>query len=396
MTNPEDTDQSNQSFITLTLDRLPRTVVLNRILNADDDLVESGIKLELTILDQTMLPAQEAYLITDDWKKVVDAIKLLQVRGAPAIGIAGAAAVALYAAELAMSSEFDLLNYDDGFSPIHTEDNEKMRTSYWSALEKVAREISAARPTAVNLSWACDHALNVAREHLNEGDTAVLIAGALYDFAKQLEAEDEECNHAIGANGAALLTKPSTVLTHCNAGSLATAFYGTALGVVYTAAQAGHIKRVYAGETRPIGQGARLTTWELSRAGVPVTLICDNMAASVMASGVINAVFVGADRIAANGDVANKIGTYGLAVLAQYHDIPFYVAAPTSTIDTTIETGAQIPIEQRDKHEILAPDIDGVDVFNPAFDVTPAHLIAKIITERGVFEPNDLCNTHDE
>ncbi len=395
MANPKNTEQNEQSFVTPTLDRLPHTVVLNRIINNDDVLVESGIKLELTILDQTMLPTQETYLTTDDWEEVVDAIKLLQVRGAPAIGIAGAAAVALYAAELSMSPEFAKLNYDEGLSVTSPEDNEKIQSLYWSTLKDVTRRISAARPTAVNLTWACKRALDVVRKHLDEGDSAVLIANALYNFTKQLEAEDEDCNRKIGSNGATLLTKPSTVLTHCNAGSLATAFYGTALGVVYSAAQAGYIKRVYSCETRPIGQGARLTTWELSRASIPVTLICDNMAASVMGSGIIDAVFVGADRIAANGDVANKIGTYGLAVLAQYHNIPFYVAAPTSSIDPEIKTGAQIPIEQRDKHEILSFDMDGVDVFNPAFDVTPANLITGIITERGVFKTNEISKAYE-
>lgn len=180
------------------------------------------------------------------------------------------------------------------------------------------------------------------------------------------------------------------MLTHCNAGSLATAFYGTALGVVYAAAEQGKIERVYADETRPVGQGARLTSWELARAGVPCTLVCDNMAASLMAKGEVDAVIVGADRIAANGDAANKIGTYGVAVLARHHGVPFYVAAPTSTIDPAIADGSGIPIEERDASEVLPVAIEGVDVWNPAFDVTPAGLITRIVTERGAFEPDKL------
>lgn len=202
--------------------------------------------------------------------------------------------------------------------------------------------------------------------------------------------EDETANRAMGAHGAALLPHGARVLTHCNAGSLATAFFGTALGVVYAAAEEGKIERVYADETRPVGQGARLTAWELARAGVPVTLICDNMAASVMAQGLVDAVIVGADRITANGDAANKIGTYGLAVLAKHHGIPLYVVAPTSTIDFSLSEGSQIPIEQRRPEEVLAAPIDGVEVYNPAFDVTPAALISKIITEQGVFDPAHL------
>ena len=192
------------------------------------------------------------------------------------------------------------------------------------------------------------------------------------------------CNRAIGANGAALLPQGCRILTHCNAGSLATYYYGTALGVVYAAAEQGKVERVYADETRPVGQGARLTAWELSRAGVPVTLICDNMAASLMAKGEIDAVVVGADRIAANGDVANKIGTYSVAVLAHEHGIPFYVAAPTSTIDRSIPDGSRIPIEQRAPSEVLPDPIPGVDVYNPAFDVTPARYVTAIITEAGI------------
>ena len=195
----------------------------------------------------------------------------------------------------------------------------------------------------------------------------------------------------MGAFGAELLSPGTRLLTHCNAGSLATSFFGTALGVVYAAAQQGKIARVYADETRPLGQGARLTSWELAQAGVPVTLICDNMAASLMAAGKVDAVVVGADRITRNGDVANKIGTYGVAVLARHHGIPFYVAAPSSTVDLSLKEGSQIPIEQRGADEVLPRPIPGVQVWNPAFDVTPAELVTAIITERGVFAPADLA-----
>lgn len=202
--------------------------------------------------------------------------------------------------------------------------------------------------------------------------------------------EDEAANRRIGAFGAELLPDGCNVLTHCNAGSLATSFYGTALGVVYAAAAAYKIRRVFADETRPVCQGSRLTAWELARAGVPITLICDDMAASVMASGKVDAVVVGADRIAANGDVANKIGTLGVAVLARHFGIPFYVAAPTSTVDPAMADGASIPIEERAADEVLPQPIPGVSVFNPAFDVTPAELICAIITEAGAFEPADI------
>ena len=201
-----------------------------------------------------------------------------------------------------------------------------------------------------------------------------------------MESHDEATNRKIGAYGAELLKPNSTVLTHCNAGSLATVFYGTALGVIYAAAEQGKIARVYADETRPVGQGARLTAWELAQVGIPVTLECDNMAGALMQTGKVDAVIVGADRIAKNGDTANKIGTYSLAVLARYHHIPFYVAAPTSTVDLSMAMGASIPIEQRSATEVLSCPFEGVSVYNPAFDVTPAELISAWITEKGVFK----------
>ena len=319
------------------------------------ELLKSDGSIVFRYIDQRKLPESLETCETGDWHAVVEAIKTLAVRGAPAIGVAGAAALALWAAN---DREGDIA--------------------------AVADEISSARPTAVNLKWAVDKALKCANA-CSEDDRAE----QLFDFVKELEFEDEHTNRAIGNNGAELLGPHSRVLTHCNAGSLATVFFGTALGIVYTAAAQGKIERVYADETRPLGQGARLTTWELARAGVPVTLICDNMAASVMAQGLVDVVIVGADRIAQNGDTANKIGTYGLAVLAHEHGIPFYVAAPESTIDRTLADGSGIPIEQRDASEVLQQPIAGVDVLNPAFDVTPARFISKIITERGVFSPGE-------
>ena len=247
-------------------------------------------------------------------------------------------------------------------------------------------------PRTVELARAADGAATLAYvdQRLLPGKLAIERTadwGAVVDAIKTLAVRGAP---AIGAHGAALLRQGNRVLTHCNAGSLATAFYGTALGVVYAAAEQGKIERVYADETRPVGQGARLTSWELARAGVPCTLVCDNMAASLMAKGEVDAVIVGADRIAANGDAANKIGTYGVAVLARHHGVPFYVAAPTSTIDPAIADGSGIPIEERDASEVLPVAIEGVDVWNPAFDVTPAGLITRIVTERGAFEPDKL------
>ena len=349
----------------LRLDRLPRTVELARAADG---------AATLAYVDQRLLPGKLAIERTADWGAVVDAIKTLAVRGAPAIGVAGAAAVALWAREAAGG--------DTGAGEV---------SAYRAALERTAEEIACARPTAVNLRWAVERVLGRARVALDGGAAPAAVADALFAEAKRMEAEDEAAtNRAIGAHGAALLRQGSRVLTHCNAGSLATAFYGTALGVVYAAAEQGKIERVYADETRPVGQGARLTSWELARAGVPCTLVCDNMAASLMAKGEVDAVIVGADRIAANGDAANKIGTYGVAVLARHHGIPFYVAAPTSTIDPAIADGSGIPIEERDASEVLPVAIEGVEVWNPAFDVTPAGLITRIVTERGAFEPDKL------
>lgn len=352
--------------MTLHLDNLPRTIFVER----------KAATPQVVMIDQRALPGELAWIRTDDWRQVVDAVKTLAVRGAPAIGVAGAAAVMLAAFELA------------------GERDSSSAALFAARLRKAASVVASARPTAVNLSWAVNKALETASDALKAGATPREASEALYGLTGALIAEDEAANRAIGAHGAALLRdmsrekgRPLNLLTHCNAGSLATAFYGTALGVVYAAAEEGLVARVYADETRPVGQGARLTVWELARAGVPTTLICDNMAASLMAAGRIDAVVVGADRIAANGDVANKIGTLGAAVLACHFGIPFLVAAPESTRDGLCATGAGIPIEERSAEEVLARPISGVEVFNPAFDVTPAALIDAIVTEKGVWRP---------
>lgn len=346
----------------LNLGNLPRTIWVEM----------SGGVPAAGFVDQRRLPGELVLVRTADWREVVDAVKTLAVRGAPAIGVAGAAAVMLAAFEYAERPDFD------------------------DRLEKAARMIAEARPTAVNLSWGVRRAQEAAREARTAGKTAAETAEALYELAEALIAEDEAVNRRIGAHGAALLRelaetgaggRPLNLLTHCNAGSLATAFYGTALGVVYAAAQEGLVNRVFADETRPVNQGARLTVWELARAGVPVTLQCDDMAPSLMAEGQVDAVIVGADRIAANGDAANKVGTLGLAIMARHFQIPFYVAAPKSTIDCTTKSGFAIPIEERDPAEVLAEPIPGVAVRNPAFDVTPYDLITAIITEDGVWKP---------
>ena len=354
----------------LQLDRLPRTVELVR--DADGAVALANV-------DQRLLPTELRIERTDDWRAAVDAIKTLAVRGAPAIGVAGAAAVALWAC-------------NEGAGSPTAGGRWEVSPSFFAHLDRVADEVSDARPTAVNLSWGVRRALRLARTCAAGGAALRAIAEELFSEVKRMEAEDEAANRAIGAHGAALLRPGSRVLTHCNAGSLATAFFGTALGVVYAAAAEGKVERVYADETRPVGQGARLTSWELSRVGVPCTLVCDNMAASLMARGEVDAVVVGADRIAANGDVANKIGTYGVAVLARHHGVPFYVAAPESTVDRSIATGAQIPIEERDPAEVLPQPVEGVEVWNPAFDVTPAALVTRIVTERGAFEPGSLVS----
>ncbi|MEY8459993.1 S-methyl-5-thioribose-1-phosphate isomerase [Eggerthellaceae bacterium 24-137] len=390
--------------MSLHLENLPRTIYVERV--AGEALAEPGreafadtVAPQVAMIDQRALPGELEWIRTDDWRQVVDAVKALAVRGAPAIGVAGAAAVMLAAFELADDCGLVLVagaraTAGDEAVPGDGMDGSVSTALFAARLRKAAAVVAAARPTAVNLSWAVSKALETASEALKAGATPRQVAEGLYELTEALIAEDEAANRAIGAHGAALLRDLSrakghslNLLTHCNAGSLATAFYGTALGVVYAAAEEGLVERVYADETRPVGQGARLTVWELAQAGVPATLICDNMAASLMAAGRIDAVVVGADRIAANGDTANKIGTLGVAVLAHHFGIPFFVAAPESTRDVACATGAGIPIEERDGAEVLAQPISGVEVFNPAFDVTPGALIDAIITEKGIWRP---------
>jgi len=328
----------------------------------------------VVLIDQTRIPAEYTVVKIDRINDMANAIKTMMVRGAPAIGVAAAYGMYLGARE------------------IHTD----RKDAFIQQLEKFAQQLQQTRPTAVNLFWAISKMLNTARE--TEG-TVEQIKRILLETAKQINAEDLQTCQAIGENGNKVLPQTPTrlrLLTHCNAGSLATAGYGTALGVIRSAWTAERLARVYADETRPRLQGAKLTAWECVQEGIPVTVITDNMAAHCMKQGMIDAVIVGADRIAANGDTANKIGTYSLALDAQVHQIPFFVAAPVSTIDFKLETGTEIPIEERDCVEIsqigntvLTPP--GVDFYNPAFDVTPAALIQKIITEHGAVTPGNLA-----
>ena len=323
----------------------------------------------LALIDQTRLPGECIEIELQTAEQVWEAIKMLRVRGAPAIGIAAA-----YGTVIGMQSA-DSDNVD----------------SWFSQLEAVIDYLASSRPTAVNLFWALDRQRQVA-ERFRKSCRVEEIATALLDEARALHEEDRQMCRAIGRHGSGLLAGASGVLTHCNAGGLATADYGTALAVIFSAHEAGKKLHVYADETRPLLQGARLTAWELQQRGIDVTVICDSTAAQVMREGRVQAVITGADRIAANGDVANKIGTYQLALVAAAHAIPFYVAAPTNTFDFSLENGNQIPIEQRSAGEVThlfghqtVPD--GVDVYNPAFDVTPAHLIRALICEKGIVQP---------
>lgn len=373
----------------LNLDNLPRTISISRA-PFGHSYIPEGFPV-LTILDQTKLPYEVEFIEIVDWREVIDCIKQLKVRGAPAIGIAGAAAVLLRSAEYVYASTDDFRESESDFDRVFIIDEESFDPElYKISLEYAASMIKSARPTAVNLEWAVDSCMSIKDAELNAGSFPAQIEDSLYRYVSEMISNDEKENRQIGENGAKLLNENSKVLTHCNAGSLATSFYGTALGVVYTAAENGKIEMVYADETRPVLQGARLTAWELSRAKVPVTLICDSMAAYTMSECGIDAVIVGADRITSRGDVANKIGTLGLAIVAKRFNVPFYVAAPTSTIDPNILNGKDITIEMRDSSEILSAAIDGVEVLNPAFDVTPSELITAIITENGVFAPQEI------
>jgi len=317
------------------------------------------------MIDQRLLPAREVIRVYRDYRAVGEAIRTMVIRGAPAIGVAAAMGVAL---------------------GIRRTSGAKARARF----AQVAAALIATRPTAVNLAWAVERMGRVLEENLNLD--APRLFRRMRDEAIAIAREDIAANRAMGQFGAALLDSPATVLTHCNAGALATAGYGTALGVIRAAREQGKIVSVFADETRPFLQGARLTAWELRKDRIPVTVIADNMAGSVLRSGKISAVIVGTDRTAANGDVANKIGTYPLAVMAHRHNVPFYVAAPLSSIDFACAEGAQIPIEQRSPKELTefggkAITPKGVAIFNPAFDVTPAELVTAIITERGIARP---------
>ena len=325
------------------------------------------------MIDQRLLPTEEVWIDYTDYQGVAEAIRSMVVRGAPAIGVAAAFGAAFAARDIEADS------FDD----------------FMAQFEKCCDFLAATRPTAVNLFWALDRmkaAAQKAKDLPPEQLKKYLLAEAC-----TIADEDEQINRRMGQHGEPLIPQQARILTHCNAGALATGGYGTALGVVRAAAEAGKNISVIADETRPFLQGARLTAWELNRDNIDVTLICDNMAGYLMNKGEIDCVIVGADRIAANGDVANKIGTYNVAILAREHGIPFYVAAPTSTIDLSLSDGSKIPIEERDASEVthhggtlLAPD--GIKVRNPAFDVTPARLVSAIITENGVAEGNYLEN----
>jgi methylthioribose-1-phosphate isomerase len=399
------------------IEDIPRTIWW-----ANDE--STGNRPAVLLIDQTRLPLQGDVLMCSVAEGVCMAIRGMAVRGAPALGVAAALALALWTE-----------NETEG---IETSEN------YVAGLGEVAEVVMATRPTAVNLFWGAERIRRLAMDKMDlplDELKKLVVAEAL-----NMQAEDEERNRLIGGHGAELLPQEAKILTHCNAGSLATAYFGTALGVIFTAHEQGKVAHVWVDETRPVNQGGRLTTWELRQAGIPSALIADNMAAFVMEKGWVDAIIVGADRIAANGDTANKIGTYGLAVLAKHHGIPFYVAAPTSTVDLTIGSGEQIAIEERDPRELMGFTVSGtfkaegveaarafdaltkdgaydmelaqghqmvierkgegygfdawfritppdVQVFNPAFDVTPGELITAIITERGVIRPEPNFET---
>lgn len=339
----------------------------------DDSAIKLMIKtLEWTdegvlMIDQRLLPTEEVYPIFRTYEEVAFAIKDMVVRGAPAIGVAAAMGVAL------------------GARDTKTDDT----AEFEKAFDHICHVIGSTRPTAVNLFWAIERMRRLYAKLKSNGASLDEIRQQLITESQQMHGEDIEINRSMGRHGAELIPDGATVLTHCNAGALATAGYGTALGVIRAAIEAGKKVAVFADETRPFLQGARLTAWELHKDNIPVTLITDNMAGHFMKAGKIDCIVVGADRIAGNGDVANKIGTYSVAVLAKENNIPFYVAAPISTLDLTLASGDQIPIEERPELEVthvkgsqLAPE--GIKVANPAFDVTPNRYVAAIITERGV------------
>jgi methylthioribose-1-phosphate isomerase len=334
---------------------------------------EGNINGRIRLIDQTLLPTELKYVYCEDIKSIWHAIKTLMVRGAPAIGIAGAMGVVL------------------GIKNINAKD----ANTFLKQLKQVTTYLGSSRPTAVNLFWGLVRMERIAQE--NKRKPVQEIKAALLQEAIKIQNEDKAICRKIGENGTGFIKDGSGVLTHCNAGGLATADYGTALAVMFKAKEQGKQFKVYADETRPLLQGSRLTAWELIQAGIDVTLICDNMAGHVMKLGKVQCVIVGADRIAANGDTANKIGTYGVSILAKEHGIPFYVAAPVSTFDLSIKSGNDIPIEERSSEEVTcgfgkrtAPE--GIKVFNPAFDVTPAKNITAIITEKGIIKNPSVEN----
>ena len=321
----------------------------------------------VNFLDQTKLPLEETYVLATDYRQVATVIREMIVRGAPAIGVAAAMGMAL-GIERSSAATLDALTTEVAI---------------------IAKTLAETRPTAVNLFWGIEEIRALFNSLAAKGAPIAKIKSAVIARARQMYDEDIAACEQMGAHGAALLPMEGAVLTHCNAGALATCGYGTALGVIRAAIECGHKISVFADETRPFMQGARLTAWELMKDNIPTTVICDNMAAALMRQGRIQAVIVGSDRIAANGDLANKIGTYGVAILAHEHGIPFYVAAPWSTIDLATSSGDLIPIEQRAAREVthingrqMTPD--GVGIENPAFDVTPAKYVTAIVTERGV------------
>lgn len=329
------------------------------------------------MLDQTRLPFETVYQECRDYQTVARGIRELWVRGAPAIGIAAAMGIALGARQIEASS-FE---------------------EFWPEFEKICQDMAATRPTAINLFWAIERMKRFVQD--NKDKDLNTLCDLLVQESQRMLDEDIATNRAIGRFGSIFISDGDTLITHCNAGSIATAGYGTAEGVMRAAVEQGKKIHVYVDETRPVLQGARLTAWELMEENIPCTLITDNMAGYFMYHDMIDLAIVGADRIAKNGDVANKIGTYTLAVLCKEHGIPFYVAAPFSTMDFSIETGYEIPIEERDPREVthilgrlpIAPE--GVNVANPAFDITPARYITAIITEKGAFRPKDIHRLAD-
>ncbi|HPG38353.1 MAG TPA: S-methyl-5-thioribose-1-phosphate isomerase [bacterium] len=334
----------------------------------DDIKTIQWVNGKVRLLDQAQLPEELVLLEISDHNGIVNAIKNMNLRGAPAIGIAAAFGVVL--------AVWNVPETD--------------RSGFLVKANKAIDELKATRPTAKNLFWALDKMRNALSRNLNKSIRD--LKQALLKEAQEILEDDIQRCKTLGKHGVELLQNRANVLTHCNAGALATGDYGTALGILRAGKQAGKKIKVYVDETRPLFQGARLTAFELMEDGFDVTLICDNMAAFVMQQGLVNIVIVGADRIARNGDVANKIGTYGLAVIAQKHNIPFVVAAPLSTFDFTLETGRDIPIEERAPEEVtkigaktIAPE--GVKVYNPAFDITPHYLIHAIVTEKGIIKP---------